>query len=269
MSPRPRHRTPAGPEGVAAALVCRGTRRRSRRAVVPGLLASAAVHALVLGLPLERPDAPDADGRARRAVTDSRQVMRAIRIVETSGAARAPDAPPAPERPRPPREAGARAAVEPHAAHAPPAARLAPRLTDPRLWRPISPSLWSTDPGRAEQGRIRRRAAAYNRDREGVYISPGEDMGVWTLRDGNDDRWGFSPGAMHLGALTIPLCSGRFDAANCGFGLPPSERDAYHAALRARLEIRLQDLRSGLLERAAAMRARADARRDSARASGG
>jgi hypothetical protein len=105
--------------------------------------------------------------------------------------------------------------------------------------------------------------AAYNRKMAGVHIPPGGDMNVWTARDGQDHRWGLSPGAIHLGRVTVPLCGGRFDAANCGFGVPPAFREAYRVQLRVRLEIADQAQRGELLDRARAIRARRDALRDS------
>ena len=152
----------------------------------------------------------------------------------------------------------------PHGEGAPtkqPADLLHPHLVDPPLWPlPTNPR---PNPIAPEVTRLKARTDSIGHDAMGVYIPPRGDMSVWTARDGEDHRWGFSPGAVHLGSLTIPLCSGRFDAATCGFGVQPVFRDAYETQLRARLEIERQIQQGVVRDRSMAIRARRDSLRDS------
>lgn len=91
----------------------------------------------------------------------------------------------------------------------------------------------------------------------------------WTRRGRN---WELAPGRIRFGPVTIPMCYGGFDAADCGFGVSSGRRDEYRARSQADREIRQQtqrmDLRRTLEAGARRMRARRDARRDSIRRGG-
>ena len=144
-----------------------------------------------------------------------------------------------------------------------PASTLRPRFDDPRLWtRAPLPEL---DRAVAESERLRQRIDEDNSRVLGVGRVPAEDMSTWTTRDASGDRWGLSPGVIHLGGVALPLCSGAFEASSCGFGVPPAFRDQYRAELRALIELQRQGARADLEERARAIRVRLDSLRDTLR----
>lgn len=91
----------------------------------------------------------------------------------------------------------------------------------------------------------------------------------WTRRGRN---WELAPGRIRFGPVTIPMCYGGFDVADCGFGVSSGRRDEYRARSQSDREIRQQtqrmDLRRTLEAGARRMRARRDARRDSIRRGG-
>lgn len=143
---------------------------------------------------------------------------------------------------------------------APAARALWPSLRDARLWAPPTPAADSAGP---EAERLRSRIDVLSEATLGIKTLPGGDMSAWVARDARGGRWGLSPGALHLGDLTVPLCSGTFDASTCGFGIPSGYRDRYRAELRALVELQRQGARAEVQDRARALRARLDARRDS------
>lgn len=238
------------------------SRRAPRHVLLVSLLVSALVHALVLSIPfgLEPPHAEGrGEGRTARSSTGSMHALNLRAEAEAEAGRAKPSTPTAPQdttaAPIPfPIEAvpgSAPVGRRPTAAEL-----LRPHALDSRLWpsaptEPLNPTAPETM--RLEDGRSR-----LNRDAAGVHVPPGGDMSVWTARDGENRRWGLSPGAIQLGGLTIPLCSGSFDAASCGFGVQPVFRDAYRLGLRARLEIQRQLWQGELQDRANAMRARLD-----------
>lgn len=83
---------------------------------------------------------------------------------------------------------------------------------------------------------------------------------TWTTRDADGRLWGAAPGVIHLAGIAIPFCGGRFDASDCGFGLPPWRRGEYRFFLRALNEIERQAQRAVIRERARAMRERREGR---------
>lgn len=114
--------------------------------------------------------------------------------------------------PRPP-ERRAVVAVEPPRAAAPSEApvaddrtaadRLAPRLIDPRLWRPVV--LIPREPSFADvEARV---AAAIELLSDSALADADARLRAtdWTVKDADGGRWGISPGKLHLGKLTLPL----------------------------------------------------------------
>jgi hypothetical protein len=87
----------------------------------------------------------------------------------------------------------------------------------------------------------------------------------WTVKDRNGGRWGVSPGAIHLGGITLPL--------PIQFSPPPGRRDEMVERSRRWSEGEAQralfDVQASFEDRVRAVRERADAQRDSARRSGG
>jgi hypothetical protein len=101
-----------------------------------------------------------------------------------------------------------------------------------------------------------------NRERATAFIPLSRDLSVWTATMPDGERWGVSPGRIHLGELTIPVCGGRFDAGDCGFGVSPDRRERYRSVVGRYLEIRAQGGRAVQEMRARAIRARRDSVRD-------
>ena len=83
---------------------------------------------------------------------------------------------------------------------------------------------------------------------------------TWTTRDADGRLWGAAPGVVYLAGISIPICRERFDASDCGFGLPPWRRGEYQSFLRAWKEIERQAQRGIIQERARAMRERREGR---------
>ena len=87
----------------------------------------------------------------------------------------------------------------------------------------------------------------------------------WTTRDASGNRWGISPGKIHLGKITLPL--------PFGFSAPPGRREEVAARVRSWYEAQSQASRIEAEEtfeaRVKAMRQRQDAQRDSTRRQGG
>jgi hypothetical protein len=253
------------------------------------LILSAAVHALVLGIRFELYPAG-----AGRAVSQSGQagpdgsVMRAFDLVVTpeavpAKAARSEAVAPAhvdeADRPeavssdvpastgadvRRPTDADPRATLR---------ERLAPRMTDRRLW--IGPVHTPADET-AEAVRIRAPISDGVRALNDSIASAEERERLasdWTTRDEAGGRWGISPDRVHLGGLTLKLrhctvepCEGWL------FPTPADRKDEYENRQRGFAEIRLQASRAELEEalgaRATAIRKRMDAQRDSSRGGG-
>jgi hypothetical protein len=135
--------------------------------------------------------------------------MRAVTLAEPSIAALDPDAtaptPPPPRaavRPAAPTAAAteeAVAAVERRTA----AERLAPRVVDPRIWRPMvllprEPRLEDVQARLAEAMEMLSDSALAEAER----AMRARD---WTVEDADGGRWGISPGKLHLGSVTLPL----------------------------------------------------------------
>lgn len=257
-----------------------GSRPGERHVWAISLVVSVVFHTLVLLLPIEL-DQPDRrkrgwSPRARATTTDPLEI---VKLPSPTAAWSAPNSqspvpsivadtivPRSPEPSTGVDDEAVPASINPAGSTAPepaddqPARRFGPSSVDPRLW-----GLASLSVAPSGYGSLGEAIAAFNREMAGVHVPPGGDMNVWTARDDEDDRWGFSPGAIHLGSVTLPLCSGTFDAANCGFGVSPMFREAYRSRLRQRLEIAGQVQRGEILDRAQAIRARRDAERDSIR----
>lgn len=187
--------------------------RRYRRAVAIGVIVSVVLHilAVLASSVLIRRVEPGMDfaplPRPIRLEPEGMQVVE-LRVVERSLVEPVPAREPEPEpvvesRPSPPV-----AAEEPEAPAASAAERLRPRVGDWRLW--VSPPLAANDVDRtrAEQmAELRARLAAAiqagNDSLAAELVREAEAMD-WTVgEDGN--KWGVSPGKLHLGPVTLPL----------------------------------------------------------------
>ena len=185
---------------------------RERGVLRAGMVLSALLHVLVIGYlgalldapPAERPSSPEP------YVLEPPSGMRAVNVTPVA----AGDAPSLPE-PSPPlvREEESIVPPEPTPRMTAPgprvadgrtaADRLAPRLIDARLWRPMV--LIPREPTFADvQARI---AAATELLSDSALADAEARIRAtdWTVKDGDGGRWGISPGKLHLGKLTLPL----------------------------------------------------------------
>ena len=188
---------------------------RERRVLRTGLVVSIVLHILALGILGGLLEAPRS-GRPPSQVpfiAEPPSGMRAVNIAPVAGeapslreprtplldqddevAAPSPDASTAAAAPTPgPRIADGRSAAD----------RLAPRLIDARLWRPMI--LVPREPTFADvQARI---AAATEMLSDSALADAEAKIRAtdWTVKDGDGGRWGISPGKLHLGKLTLPL----------------------------------------------------------------
>jgi hypothetical protein len=182
---------------------------RERRVLYVGLAVSVVLHGVVIGLasrwlePVER----DPPRVVEPRVVELERALRAVAISETGVPEdAAPDVPEAPpprpaERPAPvavPAEEEAR----PRARRTP-AERLAPRIVEPGLWRPMV--VLPRDPTiRDVQDRV---AQALEMLSDSLLAETERALRArdWTVEDAQGGRWGISPGKLHLGSVTVPL----------------------------------------------------------------
>ncbi len=198
---------------------------------------------IVAGEPAARPESPDRP--TEQAASEPTEAE-----MEDS---------PAPESdgPRPAPGVEARATsptgrpVLPRASGSQPAARLKPRFTNPALWRRIRDIRGDSEP--PSVARLRGRV-----DAEGARYTPSDTWAfdTWTAQDAAGRFWGAAPGVIYLGGFSIQTCLGRFDASNCGFGLPGWRRREYQRFLQAVMEIEEQHRWGDILERGKAIRER-------------
>jgi hypothetical protein len=143
-----------------------------------------------------------------------------------------------------------------------------PRFADPRLWSGEAVPVETTDGLGAERARIERGIESYNDSVAGASEAE-KRVTDWTRIDANGVRWGASPGALHLGRITLRYCGGGHSRLDCGVGVSPGRIREYEQRIRRFAEIERQrgrvELDAILKSRAGAMRARTDAKRDSAR----
>jgi len=94
--------------------------------------------------------------------------------------------------------------------------RILPRTTDPRLWTPIvPPAARALTADEAVRVNLANRLTAWN-DSMAAEAEAAARALDWTTTDANGNKWGISPGKIHLGKITLPL--------PFGFGPPPFVR---------------------------------------------
>lgn len=178
-----------------------------------GLFASLVVHVIAIGFigGLLRDPAPPPEDPATVVVEPPRG-MRAVGLSPQSSASRAVPDVTVPDRDTeeedteaPPRQQVADAARDDAEAadDLTAADRLAPRLVDPRLWRPVvlvprAPTLADVQARIADAVELLSDSALAEAERA-VRATD------WTVEDEDGGRWGISPGLLHLGKLTLPL----------------------------------------------------------------
>lgn len=216
----------------------RERRTRERRVLFVGLAVSAVLHLLLIALAgrwLEPGDrsvvtSPDV------AVPEPSAAMRAVRLSDlevADGAVEDPAPPPsavtATVTGAPGPEPDASDDVDERRVALPSAAeRLAPRVIDPRIWRPMvllprEPRLEDVQARIAEAMEMLSDSALADAAR----AARARD---WTVEDADGGRWGISPGRLHLGSITLPL------PIYFPVDMEQQARDAYWAELETQLD---------------------------------
>ena len=237
-------------------------RARERRVLFFGLLISVAVHALILAVVGDwlEPDPTRATRPAEPLIAEPPRGMRAIQLSEP---------PPQPVRTEPeepedgdeepetaaPVVAQAEAPDDAPADTLSAADRLAVRVVDPRLWRPMI--LMPREPDIDDvEARI---AAAVELLSDSALAEAEAAIRArdWTVEDGSGGRWGISPGKLHLGSLTLPL--------PIFFPVDPEVRDAQQQWWELDQQFERARILESFRERVQAIRERRDRERREAR----
>ena len=212
------------------------TRSRERWAVRTGMVASVLLHGLALVLypilmdrvvPVQAPSAPIPSDPSLRGI----EILALRELAPEDEPEPPPEDPPVqedpilptPARPFPPVSPGAAPGAadaadeeEEERRRATVAERLRPTLGDPRLWVPLDREYTDlSDEERAElllRGMIR----SWN-DSVAVAAALSGQATDWTYTDDEGQRWGLSPGRLHLGDFSIPL--------PFSFEVPPGRRE--------------------------------------------
>ena len=136
------------------------------------------------------------------------------------------------------------------------AERLRSRPGDARLWMPIDPALVALSPHEILELEVKIALEAMN-DSAVAAAERARAALDWTRTDEDGNKWGVSPGRIHLGKITVPL--------PFGFGPPPD-----YNGERAEMAFRVADIdraagsiaaRRSWKERAEIMRRRREERR--------
>lgn len=176
---------------------------------------SVATHAIViLVYPHLNPEAAPALPPLRVFVPASQDGMQVVQLLELEEAIPEPapepepEVVPAPEQAELPEDASPAVIVadvevpagDPRTA----AERLRPFMNNPEVWRPIDPEL--LDLTLEERARFEM-AAVLELWIDSITTAEAARVAAmdWTYTDADGGRWGFSPGKIHLGDITLPL----------------------------------------------------------------
>ena len=145
------------------------------------------------------------------------------------------------------------------------------RSADARLWRAVLPEIFELTEAERLQLRLAGRLEAWN-DSVAATLAAETALTDWTTTDGQGNRWGVSPGKLHLGSLTLPL---PFNFGRTTWQRERAERRAWEdadilnslssQAARASWEERARAIR----ERKDRLRREAEQKPDTTRSSGG
>jgi hypothetical protein len=135
------------------------------------------------------------------------------------------------------------------------AERVQPRTRDTRLWQPIPEEYTALSQEQRIENLLYGRLQAMN-DSSRLAAENARKATDWTYTDGDGQRWGVSPGKLHLGPITLPMPM---------FGLPPGASDDMRRAFEQDAAIRraagLTGVDETLEERNEAIRKRIEALR--------
>lgn len=235
--------------GRPGILAERRDRRADRGVLVSGLLLSALLHVVAFAiLSFRIPTEPRVSFAPTRIVNFT-PAMQAYDIVEVASEAapievRIVDREalrPQPVRILPPGGADAADPGDPAPAPEPfdPTSvpdRLRYRLNEPQVWRPLA-EIVSDEPSPQDvvAQRIASQLGAFN-DSVAAEAAAAERALDWTTTDADGNRWGVSPGAIHLGSITIPI-------GNTQFAVAPGRREEFAGRVRSWNEIGDQAVR--------------------------
>ena len=229
------------PTETPARLSPDGRRRATYRRVLPiSLLVSLGIHAFAVSVSFHVKSG-DAEQRSpgRPALRSPTGTIRLLNLGAGTGRPTGTSADPLLEGPAPRRadqQTGNGQTAEPtREVPRAPVAGLRPRLLDPRLW-PMRPPK-ELDPTLPETARLSAKTDSIRR------------VGPPSL-------------SVRLLGTTLSICSAGVGSADCGFGVAPWRRDAYHGEQDMRLGLERQGHRADLVDRARAIRARLDSLRD-------
>lgn len=187
----------------------RDRRARDRRVFWIGLALSLVLHVAIIAVVsrLLEPKPPSARTPSVPVVVGPPEGIRAVEIVEVEGEPvaepRRPEEPEESEQDAAPVVAVPGAEAERMADDRTAADRLAPRVVDPRLWRPVV--LIPREPTLDEVEARISAAVELLSDSALAEAEAAVRARDWTVEDASGDRWGISPGKLHLGKLTLPL----------------------------------------------------------------
>ena len=138
------------------------------------------------------------------------------------------------------------------------AERLRPGEKDPRLWALLPEEIVGLSGEQRLQLEMALAIEAMG-DSAAAVAAASRGFTDWTYTDEQGRRWGFSPGQLHLGDITIPL--------PFGFASPPNTLAARRTREDAEIASQAgrQEVRQSLRDRAAEIRRRRDAERARAR----
>lgn len=139
------------------------------------------------------------------------------------------------------------------------AERLRPNLQDERVWAPIPPERFELTVQQRLSLELATGILQY-RDSVAAAIAQAEGGSDWTYTDGEGRKWGISPGAIHLGDITIPLPNFSFGASD-----PMAQREVMRVWNEMQRQAGQTLMQDSWKERAQAIRARRDRERAAAR----
>jgi len=241
-------------------------RHRARMAIA--FAASAAVHALALGVRIRAPAVERTAVSAPRLLAI--ETTPATRVYDIVPVAREPEGPRLAPEPDP-RPAGPAPARPPVAPTVPPGTSIRPPPTpaaagpDPRLWRSPAAVAAAPDPLAPAREAVGARLQPFN-DSLVAVEEAARRAKEWTKRDGSGGVWGLTPDSIHFGGMAIPLrrCNSQPCPEDVTYKGPPGLRDEYNARLRGFRAIEEQAAR-GAVEKAIRDRIRAMRERDAKR----
>lgn len=227
----------------------RRRRRQDRGVLLAALLVSALVHAIVFfGLSFEIDLVSRVSTASVTPLIRVAPAMQAFDLVQVAGDAAPIDVQilenealrPEPVRIVPPRapsiDAGERVAIPAPIDPMSVRDRLRYRLTTPQVWRPPSEEVAVEEtPQEIVQNRIASQLAEYN-DSVAAENAAAARALDWTKTDADGNRWGISPGKIHLGSITIPV-------GNTQFAVAPGRREEFAGRIRTWNEIQGQAVR--------------------------